>query len=186
MKEKTKKDIYFYIALFGVIGTVVAAIYGYRKDSEIKQIQQRANSPFFVISALQFDLNNISYPEGGKPRYFYNKEPSTLSGQLLDEYVYDDPNIPGDYPDGHPIGLLLKNTGSELRSFEVTSREQIVFQAARTSDAYELRYVYDKASKGRKFRFTITYETADGFQGKQLWEVVKGSASVRRVSPPIP
>lgn len=186
MKEKTKKDIYFYIALFGVIGTVAGAIYGYRKDAAIKQIQQRANSPYFIISALQFDLNNISYPEGGKPRYFYNKEPSALSGQLLNENMYDDPNIPDDYPDGHPIGLLLTNTGSELRSFEVTSGEKIVFQRAMTSDGYELRYVYEKASKGKEFRFTITYETAEGFQDEQVWEVIKGTASIRRVNPPMP
>jgi len=152
MKEKAKKNILFYATIISAIIGVLGLLYGYKKDRALKQIQQRANSPFFIISALQFDLNNISYPEGGKPSYFYNTEPSGLSSQLLDEYVFDDPNIPDDYPDGHPIGLLLKNTGSELRSFDVTSREQIVFQGARISDAnlYELRYRYDKASMRKK------------------------------------
>jgi len=185
MKEKTKKEIYFYIAIFGVIGTIVGAIYGFRKDRALKQIQQRAHSPFFIISALQLDVNNISYPEHGKPQYFYNKKPRTLSEQLLNEH---NTNIPDNYPDGYPIGLLLTNTGSELRSFEVTSKEKIVFQKASTSDTslYELRYVYDKASKGKKFKFTIIYETSNGFQDEQVWEVIKGTTSIRRVRPKIP
>jgi hypothetical protein len=98
-----------------------------------------------------------------------------------------EPSIPDNYPDNHPIGLLLKNTGAELRSFETTSREEIVFQEATLDkNLYELRYVYTKATKGKKFRFTLTFETSEGFQGSQVWEVTKGTTSIKRIKPKMP
>jgi len=182
-KEKWYHDTKFIIAS---ILAVLGLLYGVTKDHKLRQIEKRANSPFFTISTIQVDSNGASYPSGGKPYYPYKQKPSELSARLWDMDEFE-PGIPDNYPDNHPIGLLLKNTGAELRSFETTSREQMVFQEASLGkNLYELRYVYSKAAEGKKFRFTLTFETYEGFQDSQVWEVTKGAISIKRIKPKIP
>ena len=180
MKEKTKKNILFIIAFvtpinffFGVFGSC----YGYLNNRTLKEIQKRANSPFFEVSALLIDTH-----------YDYRKEPVDLKAPLAERSLIDDTNIPDDYPDNSPLGLLLENTGSELRSFDIQPKEGIVLQKSSHLDPklYELRYIYNNATKGEKFTFTITYETSEGFQDEQVWEIKKGMTSIKRIKPKIP
>jgi hypothetical protein len=74
-----------------------------------------------------------------------------------------------------------------LRTFKVTSKENIVFREADSCEnLYELRYVYTKATKGKKFRFKLKFETSEGFQDSHVWEVTKGTTSIKRVKPKTP
>jgi len=177
-KEKWHHDTKFIISL---ILALLGFLYGFAKDYKLKQIKKRANAPFFTISTVQLDSSQSD--ESG---YYYRQKPSDLSAQLMDMDEFE-PRIPDDYPDNHPIGLLLKNTGGKLRSFKTTSKERMVFQEASSDkNLYELRYVYNKATKGKKFRFTLTFETYDGFQDSQVWEVTKGAIFIKRIKPKMP
>ena len=111
-----------------------------------------------------------------------------MEAPLAERSLLDEPNIPDDYPDNYPLGLLLKNTGSELRSFDIQSKEKIVLQKSSHLDPklYELRYIYNNATKGENFTFTITYETSEGFQDEQVWEIEKGMTFIKRIKPKIP
>jgi hypothetical protein len=168
-----------------VISSIIALIaifYSITKDYELQQIKKRANGPFFVISTVLLDSNQSD----GSSRYYYPKKPSDLTAQLMSMDSFE-PRIPDDYPDNYPIGLLLKNTGGKLRSFTKSSKEQMVFQeVSPDKNLYELRYVYNKATKGKKFRFTLTFETNDGLQDSQVWEVTKGVLSIKRIKPKMP
>jgi len=167
-----------------IVATILALLgffYGFAKDYELKQIKKRANSPFFTISTVQVDASQ------GGDFYSYHKKASELSARLWDMDEFFEPRIPDNYPDDYPLGLLLKNTGAELRTFKTTSKERIVFQKASSGkNLYELRYVYSKATKGKKFRFTLTFETYEGFQDSQVWEVTKGAIFIKRIKPKTP
>jgi hypothetical protein len=187
-KIRSQKEKWYHDTKF-VIASILALLgffYGFAKDLKLRQIEKRANAPFFTISTIQVDSQGKNIPSTGKSYYPYKQQPSDLSARLWDMDELE-PSIPDNYPDNHPIGLLLKNTGAELRSFETTSREEIVFQEATLDkNLYELRYVYTKATKGKKFRFTLTFETSEGFQGSQVWEVTKGTTSIKRIKPKMP
>lgn len=180
-------DIVVIIAI--IVGPILAFLgflYGFAKDKKLRQIEKRANSPFFTRATVQLDSGSRSVPDGGKPYYHYRQEPSDLSARLWDMEEFE-ARIPDNYPDNHPIGLLLKNTGAELRSFKTTSKERMVFQEASSGkNLYELRYLYSKATKGEKFRFTLTFEIYEGFQDSQVWEVTKEATSIKRIKPKIP
>jgi len=180
MNKESIKNVCTIVAL---ILALLAFLYGFAKDYELKQIKKRANAPFFTISTVQLDSNQGD----GSGGYYYRQKPSDLSSEWLMDMDEFEPRIPDNYPDNHPIGLLLKNTGGKLRSFKTTSKERMVFQEASSDkNLYELRYVYSKATKGKKFRFTLTFETYEGFQDSQVWEVTKGAISIKRIKPKIP
>jgi len=172
-------------AIVGPILGLIGLFYGFIKDRTLRQIKKRANSPFFKVYTMQVSVAAASRPEGGKLYYHYHREPKSLSARSFLETEQND--VPEDYPDGHPVGFLLRNIGSELRSFKITSGEKIVFQEADVGkNLYELRYIFSRASRGEAFRFSITFETSEGFQGTQTWEVIRGTKSMRRVRPRTP
>jgi len=182
MTKETLKDI---CAIGGPILALLGFLYGYAKDKKLRNIERRANSPFFTVLTVQLDCGQVSIPQGGKAYYHYREKPSGLIDHLWDMEEYE-PHVPENYPNDYPIGLLLKNTGSSLRTFKFKSREQMVFQQADDKNLYELRYIYHKSSAGDGFRFTLSYETSEGFQETQVWEVIKGEISIKRIKPKTP
>jgi len=184
-KEKWHHDTKFIVssilALLGFLLAIIGSLYGFAKDCELRQIKKRANSPFFTILTVQVDAGQSDGSD-----YLYRQKPSDLSARLMEMDEFE-PRIPDNYPDNYPIGLLLKNTGSKLRSFTKSSKERMVFQEVSPDEnLYQLRYVYNKATKGNKFRFTLTFETYEGFQDSQVWEVTKGAISIKRIKPKMP
>lgn len=165
----------------GPILALAAILYSYRTDCELKKIQHRGNAPFFIIKTVQ--LNIVSWEGGEKPYYQYCDKPSELSGDLADISDWD-PQIPDDYPDNYPIGLLLENVGSRLRTFSVKCEDKIIFREVLHKERfYELRYIYQKSNIGKPLRFTIEYETYEGIQETQTWEIVLGKKLIHRIKP---
>ena len=180
-----KESIKIVCAIVGPILAIVGFSYGFAKDIQLRLNKKRANSPFFTILTVQVDAAGGSIEWDGKSFHSYKQKPSDLSAPLWD--IEFEPGIPANSPDNHPIGLLLKNTGAKLRSYKPTSKEQMLFREVSSGkNLYELRYVYNKATKGNKFRFTLTFETYEGFQDSQVWEVTKGAISIKRIKPKIP
>jgi hypothetical protein len=166
----------------GPVLAFIAILYSYRTNCKLKEIQYRGNAPFFIIKTVQLDIAGSWYSDG-KPYYQYRDKPSELLGHLSDIDNWD-PQFPDDYPDNYPVGLLLENVGSQLRTFSVKCKDEIIFQEVLHKERfYELRYIYQKSNIGKPLRFTIEYETYEGIQGSHTWEIVIGKKLFRRIKP---
>jgi len=181
-KWKTFKDI---CSIAGPVLALIAIIHSCKTDHKLKMIQYRGNAPFFVVKSVELDVVVMDSDSDGNPHYQYSDKPSELSGHLgvIDDW---DPQVPDDYPDNYPVGLLLKNVGTQLRTFSVKCEDTIVFRKVLYNERlYELRYIYQKPLVGKSLRFTIEYETYEGIQGAHTWETIIGEKSLRRVKPPV-
>jgi hypothetical protein len=178
IKWKTVEKI---CVVAGPILALVAILYSYRTDCKLEEIQYRGNAPFFIIKTVQLDV--VSWQGGEKPYYQYCDKPSELLGDLANIDGWN-PQFPDDYPDNYPVGLLLENIGSQLRTFSVKCEDKIIFREVLHKERfYELRYIYQKSNVGKPLRFTIEYETYEGIQGSHTWETVIGKKLLSRVKP---
>jgi len=156
-------------------------LYGWIKDRELKRIRQRVNAPFFKFETFELDSSSKFSPYNDQPWYNYRQTPSDLNGDLMsmDEY---NPSIPDNYSDNLVVGIELINTGIQIRSFFVKSKENFLFIHKR-NNIYSLRYFFKRSEVGKKLFFTITFETIDGIQEKQKWLHIKGEKTIIRVKP---
>jgi len=182
-----KETIQLVCSIVALVVAFVGMFYTFMVDQRVRKVEKRGKAPFFKIVDIKLDSTQ-SYGDGSGG-YYYPKKPNGLSYEYFMAMGESELRIPEDYPDNRVLGLVLKNTGVELRSpVNYTSKESIesmVFQEA-GKNRYELRYVFRKATKGEKFKFTLNFETCEGDQGSQVWEVIKGVPLIKRVKPRMP
>jgi len=152
------------------------------KDKELKIIQERANAPHFVVRKLTIDAFG-SGKHKGKISYSYREKTASLNDRLFEMEVFEE-KIPQNYPNNRPVGVILRNEGCTIRFFKIFCSEPHVFQESEwNKNEYEFRFLLKKDQIGKDLRFSLWYETNNGFQGKQIWELKRGTKHITRIKP---
>ena len=174
--------------LFGAIGLLIGVFglsWGVWKDIKLRIIQKRANAPHFVVRTLELDSTGTCKPSGKPTFYTYRDKASSLNGHLMEMEEFEE-QIPKNYPDNRPIGVVLKNEGCPIRFFQSSCSEPHVFQEKMWNrDEYNFRFMLKKDQMGQSLRFNLRYETSNGFQGEQIWELERGTKNITRIKPPL-
>lgn len=180
---KTKLNWSTIAAIVGTIVGCLGLLYGFGKDKELKIIQERANAPHFVVRKLKIDAFGASYPEGKPSYYDYREKSASLNDRLFEMEVFEE-KIPQNYPDNRPVGVILRNEGCSIRFFELFCSVPHVFEESEwNKNEYEFRFLLKKDQIGKGLRFSLWYETSNGFQGKQIWELKRGTKHITRIKP---
>ena len=172
--------------LIGAIGVFIGMfglIWGVWKDAKVRIIQKRADAPHFVVRTLEIYSSGKSIPSGKPAFYTYRDEPCSLDDHLMEMDQFEE-EVPDNYPDNRPIGVILQNKGSHIRFFKFSCSEPHVFKESKpTENQYEFKFILGEGEKGNKIRFELWYETSNGFQGDQVWELEKGTKNITRIQP---
>jgi len=86
------------------------------------------------------------------------------------------------------LHLAFENQGSGVRDLAIISRTGVSLEnmgreiPVGMSGGW-IQYPYVRSRKGKKDRFTISFETYDGHKLKQVYELVHGDWSLRRIKP---
>ena len=179
----TQDDLKTIAAIIGGILGALGFLYGLLKDRKLKEIEKRAKAPHFTFRNLQIDAAGKSIPAGRPSYYSYKNQESNLSDRLFGMDSYEN-EVPGDYPDGRVVGVVLANKGSDIRFFTVNCREEHVFRRCKMEEhCFEFRYKLYKSQMSEPLQFMIKFETEAGYRGKQTWEIQRGTGSLKRVQP---
>jgi hypothetical protein len=181
-QKKPLSNVELVIGILGLLVGVAGFSFGLYYQNQNTQIRERAGSPFLEVEDwLSFDASDDYIQSPGN--YVYNEHPSTLEKNLSAK-IYGT-STPDDYPDRYPLGLGLKNTGSKIKTFRVTSSEAVKLIAhERYDDFYVLKYFHTEPPS--KLEFKLLYETFDGIQSDQTWELMRGSNILKRIKPKTP
>lgn len=173
--------------LLGLAVGVVGLAYGLWRDAQLRAIQSRTAAPHFVpvavcckwkVATITNNKTNITYPDMPWGISEIMRPPHGESA------LRDRDKVPSDYPDGRPVGILLRNDGPHLRCFRVGCKEQYHFaRDPFTAEHFFLNYMYKQSDFGAPLTFKLWYETENGHQGKQTWELIRGVCKIRRVRP---
>jgi hypothetical protein len=160
----------------------ISLCFGIWKDLKLRAIEKRKNGPHFEAEALLIDCGQISYTSGALTQYHYNKKPSAMDGRLLE--MTGAKILRSDYPDGLIAGIRVRNSGAHIRYYKISSRRPITFAVpSNDPDCFVIQYRYSRNLQGSRIKFAIKFENAEGYKGRQVWEVVIGERSIRRKFP---
>lgn len=167
----------------GVIGAfigVVGFIYGWLKDSRLKEIEERAKAPHFIATRIRLDYSGASFG-GQHANYQFIKPPSALGSELGETDGVEE--VPENCPRNQPVGISIVNDGDEIRNFRFKSDDMDFMELEFGNGVYQLSYLWNPDIRGAYKEFTIYCETSAGIQVKQKWKYKIGTLEIIRTKP---